>query len=323
VARDDSTPPGPLDRWYEQAGVRTGVRRMFHEDAERGKVLFPAALVPYAAHEAVRALPPERVRELTVRHLYQFLLSTTHLETRVVNAAAEPLANGRAGLDLPAALRLDAFKVYCDEGYHALYSLDLADQIAAVTGIAVPGWDYGGFVERLRETGRARLPEAPRLAELLQAVVFETLITAVLNEVPADETVAAPVRDLLRDHARDEGRHHRFFSLFFKELWVRLTPAERAGAARALPALIRAALTWDLGPVHASLRLAGLDADTARQVVADTYTEGPGERRLNEMARSLLRLCAATGLFELPGAREHFAAHGLGDGSGAGHLERS
>ncbi|MFJ5774852.1 diiron oxygenase [Streptomyces sp. NPDC093094] len=322
MVRDDSTPPGPLDRWYEQAGVRTGVRRMFHEDAERGKVFFPAALVPYTAHEAVRDLPAERLRELTVRHLYQFLLSTTHLETRVVNAAAEPVANGRAGLDLPAGLRLDAFKVYCDEGYHALYSLDLADQVAAVTGIAVPGWDYGGFVERLRETGRELLPGAPQLAELLQAVVFETLITAVLNEVPADGTVAGPVRDLLRDHARDEGRHHRFFALFFKELWVRLGPADRARTARALPALIRAALTWDLGPVHASLRLAGLDEDTARQVVADTYGAGPGDRRLNEMARATLRLYATVGVFELPGAREHFAAHGLGDGSDAGHEER-
>ncbi|MET9731895.1 diiron oxygenase [Streptomyces sp. NPDC006458] len=323
MARDVTASPGPLDRWYEQAGVRTGVRRMFHEEAEHGKVFFPVELVPYTGHEAVRLLPPERVRELTVRHLYQFLLSTTHLETRVVNVAAEPVANGRAGLDLPAAVRLDAFKVYCDEGYHALYSLDLADQIAGVTGIAVPDWDYGGFVQRLRETGHELLPGAPQLAELLQAVVFETLITAVLNEVPGDRTVAAPVRDLLRDHARDEGRHHRFFSLFFKELWVRLSPSDRARAARALPALIRAALTWDLAPVHASLRLAGLDADTARQVVADTYGGGPGDRRLNEMARALLRLCAAVGVFELPGVREHFAAHGLGDGSDAGHEEHA
>lgn len=50
--------PGPLDRWYESAGVRTGVRRMFHEGAEQGLVFFPEALVPHLAHEAVRALPP-------------------------------------------------------------------------------------------------------------------------------------------------------------------------------------------------------------------------------------------------------------------------
>ncbi|WP_329253985.1 diiron oxygenase [Streptomyces sp. NBC_01478] len=311
-------PPGPLDRWYEQAGVRTGVRRMFHEETERGKVFFPVALVPYAGHDAVRELPPERLRELTVRHLYQFLLSTTHLETRVVNTAAEAVANGRTGLDLPAALRPDAFKVYCDEGYHALYSLDLADQIAAVTGIAIPDQDYGGFVDRLRGSAHRALPGAPALAGLLQAVVFETLITAVLNEVPGDESVVRVVRDLLRDHARDEGRHHRFFSALFREAWTHLSAADRAAAAHALPELIRTALTWDLAPVRGSLRLAGLDPDTARRVAADCCAAGPDPRRLNETARSTLRLCAAVGVFELPGAREHFAAHGLGDGHGSG-----
>ncbi|WP_262059338.1 diiron oxygenase [Streptomyces sp. STR69] len=312
------TPPGPLDRWYEQAGVRTGVRRMFHEETERGQVFFPAALVPYARHEAVRELPSERVRELTVRHLYQFLLSTTHLETRVVNTAAEAVANGRTGLDLPAALRPDAFKVYCDEGYHALYSLDLADQIAAVTGIPIPDQDYGGFVDRLRASAHRALPGAPALAGLLQAVVFETLITAVLNEVPGDPSVVGVVRDLLRDHARDEGRHHRFFSALFREVWTHLSTADRTAAAHALPELIRAALTWDLAPVRTSLRLAGLDPDTARRVADDCCAAGPDPRRLNETARSTLRLCAAVGVFELPGAREHFAAHGLGDGHAHG-----
>src|SRR5205823_8986373 len=142
----------------------------------------------------------------TVRHLYQFLLSTAHLETRIVNRAAERIANGRSGVDLAMPARLDAFKVYCDEGYHALYSLDLADQIAAETGIGVPPWDYGGFVDRLERTARRLLPEAPELAPLLQAVVFETLITAVLNEIPTDGSVLTVVRDLTRDHARDEGQ---------------------------------------------------------------------------------------------------------------------
>ncbi|MEU9116751.1 diiron oxygenase [Streptomyces sp. NPDC048483] len=306
------TGPGPLDRWYEAAGVRTGVRRLFHEEAERGKVFFPTALVPYVRHEAVAGLPPAHLGELTVRHLYQFLISTTHLETRIVNEAAEPVANNRSGLDLPASLRMDAFKVYCDEGYHALYSLDLADQIAAVTGIEVPDWDYGGFVGRLQEAGRSLLPDAPALAGILQAVVFETLITAVLNEVPGDTTVVGTVRDLLRDHARDEGRHHRFFCLLFQELWTRLDTTDRIRAAQAMPAMIRTALTWDLQPVRASLLLAGLDAPTAEEVLRDCYGGDTGDRRINDIARSTLKLCASVGAFDLPGVRETFAAQGLG-----------
>ncbi|MDH6142503.1 hypothetical protein P3T35_004525 [Kitasatospora sp. GP30] len=302
---------GPLDRWYETAGVRTGVRRMFHEGAEQGLVFFPEALVPHLDHPAVLALEPARRRELTVRHLYGFLLATTHLETRVVNRAAERIANGRTGLPLTAGLREDAFKVYCDEGYHALYSLDLADQIAAVSKVPIPERDYGGFVDRMADSARRLLPDRPELAALLQAVVFETLITAVLNEVPNDESVVRPVRDLMRDHARDEGRHHRFFSAFFTELWAGLDPADRRAAALALPDLIQIALGADLGPVVDSLRLAGLDRQAVGAVLAQCYAPGFDTRRIQEIARSTLRLCASVGAFDLPGVREAFAARGL------------
>jgi hypothetical protein len=301
---------GPLAQWYQRAGVRTGVRRMFQDETREGKVFFPAELVPYLTHDAVRELPPERHRELAVRHLYQFLLSATHLETRIVNRAAELIANNRAGLDLPASARLDAFKVYCDEGYHALYSLDLADQIAASTDIAIPAWDYGGLVDGLVDAGRRLLPDEPRLAALLQVVVFETLITAVLNELPGDPSVVSTVRDVMRDHARDEGRHHRFFAAFFHELWAQLDTALRARVSRLLPVLIRGCLDWDTGPVRSSLRLAGLPADAAEQAVADCYGTADLDR-LRDICQATVRICTSAGVLDVPGAGEEFAAHGL------------
>ncbi|MEV6983518.1 diiron oxygenase [Sphaerisporangium sp. NPDC051017] len=301
----------PFGQWYETAGVRTGARRMFAQETEAGKVFYPERLVPYLDHEALAGLPPERRRELTVRHLYQFLLSTTHLETRVVNTTAELIANNRAGLDLPVSARLDAFKVYCDEGYHALYSLDLAGQIADATGIAIPPWDYGGFVDRLELTGRALLPDAPALVPLLQTVVFETLITAVLNEIPNDPSVVGVVRDLTRDHAKDEGRHHRFFSGFFAELWTGIDPGLRAPVARTLPALVHACLTWDVEPVRASLLLAGLDAATADQVVADCYLGEAAAGQLADTCQATVRTFQSAGVLDVPGAAEAFAAHRL------------
>ena len=304
-----------MDRWYDLAGVRGGVRRTFHEESEAGQVFFPERLVPFLSHEAVRELPAEQRRELTVRHLYQFLLSTAHLETRVVNRGAELIANGRSGIELPASSRLDAFKVYCDEGYHALYSLDLADQIGAVTGVAVPGWDYGGFVDQLADAVAKTLPDQPRLAVLLQVIVFETLITAVLHEIPNDGTVVTAVRETVRDHARDEGRHHHYFTGFFHELWRQLDTPTRAQVAFAMPALLRSCLLWDVEPVRSSLVLAGLDGDTATAVVRDCYGGDVGDERIRAICRASLRMCESAGVFAVPGAAEHFAAHGLIDGS--------
>src|SRR5207248_2537409 len=165
---------------------------------------------------------------------------------------------GRSGLRESTGLRLDAFKVYCDEGYHALYSLDLAEQVATTTGISIPDWDFGGFAARLDTTAEELLPGEPVLAQLLQAVVFETLITGVLNELPNDTSVITTVRELARDHARDEGRHHRFFARFFHELWTNLDTDLRVRVALAMPALIEDCLTWDVHPVARSLAAAGL-----------------------------------------------------------------
>jgi len=298
----------PFERWYDIAGVRSGTRRMFTDETDAGKVFYPQYLVPYLAHEALADLPQAQRRVLTIRHLYQFLMSTTHLETRIVNTTAERIANNRAGLDLPISMRLDAFKVYCDEGYHSLYSLDLADQIAADTGVAIPPWDYGGFVDRLEETGRRLMPDEPAVVPLLQTVVFETLITAVLNEIPNDTSVITVVRELTRDHAMDEGHHHRFFAQFFHELWANLDHRLREPVARTLPALIQACLTWDVEPVRGSLLMSGVDSATAATVVADTYTQTGSNA---DICRATVRTFRSAGVFDVPGAEEAFATHQL------------
>ncbi|GAB1511014.1 diiron oxygenase [Actinophytocola sp. KF-1] len=298
----------PFDQWYDIAGVRSGIRRMFVDETDAGKVFYPQRLVPYLAHESLADLPESQRRALTIRHLYQFLLSTTHLETRVVNTTAELIANNRAGLDLPNTVRLDAFKVYCDEGYHALYSLDLADQIASTTGVAIPPWNYGGIVGWLQETGRRLLPDEPALVPLLQTVVFETLITAVLVEIPNDPSVVTAVRDLTRDHAKDEGHHHRFFAQFFHDLWANLDRRLREPVAHALPALVKACLTWDVEPVRASLLMSGVDAATAATVLADVYADTGSKA---DVCRATVRTFRSAGVFDVPGAEEAFAAHQL------------
>jgi hypothetical protein len=232
------------------------------------------------------------------------------VETRVVNRGAEYIANGRSGVELSAPRRMQALKVYCDEGYHALYSLDLAEQIAGVTGVPVPLWDYGGFVDRLADAARALLSGEPVLAELLQVVVFETLITAILNEAPADPDLAGTVREVLRDHARDEGRHHRFFMAFFHELWAGLPATLRTKVAHTLPALIQVCMTADTVPVRSALLLAGLDGATADQVVRECYGT-TASRRPAEIARATVGMCRSAGVLDIPGAAEAFAGHGL------------
>jgi len=281
---------------------------MLRDETEQGKAYFPAALIPYLSHELVCGLSPRLRHELTVRHLYQFLLATTHLETRVVNRGAERIANDRIGVPVTVGTRLDAFKVYCDEGYHSLYSLDMVGQVHAATGVAVPSWDFGGFADRLDATAERLLPGEPVLAQLLQVVVFETLITAVLNELPKDSSVVTTVRDLVRDHARDEGRHHRFFTRFFHHLWTNLDSSVRPRVGLAMPAFIADCLLWDVEPVRRSLALAGLPPDAVATVVADAYG---GPQQIRHTASATVRMCRSAGVLDEAGAWDAFASAGL------------
>jgi hypothetical protein len=301
----------PFDGWYTRAGVRGGARRLFSQEQEEGRVFFPPELISYFSHEVVRGLPAPRLRELTIRHLYHVLLATMHAEIRLVNRAAELIANNQAGLCLSRADRLDAYKVYCDEGYHALYCLDLVDQIAAATGIPVPPWDYGDFIEQLDEAGHRFLPGAPTLARLLQVVIFETQVTTLLNEIPNNPTIITPIGDVFRDHARDEGLHHRFFSAFFHALWASLGPSLQVQVANAMPPLIIACSSWGMEPVRSSLMVAGLDGPTTDAVIREVYEGDAAARRLRELTRATVKLCESAGVLEVAGARENFAAHGL------------
>ncbi|MFF5531497.1 diiron oxygenase [Streptomyces cinerochromogenes] len=297
--------------WYTRAGVRRDPRRLLRDELGAGQLYFPPDLIPYAGHPLVLALPEPAREALAARHLFQYLGFTTHFETEVVNRATQRIATGRSGVDTPAETRLDAFRIYCDEGYHALYSFDVIRQIADASGVEPVPYDFAPFRERLDAVGVEALPGQPVLAQLLQVVVFETLVTAILNDVPKDPRVLTVVRRIVRDHARDEGWHHAFFARFFQELWARQSPAERVRVARCLPGLVRSSLLPDLRPVRAALTVAGLGAAQVEEVVRDSYPRAATERAMREAARHALRLFEETGVLAVDGARDAFLTAGL------------
>lgn len=297
--------------WYERSGVRSGPHRTVTGPLDPATRLFPPHLVPYWSHPLVRDLPDRRRHELLARHLYQYLTFTAHFETRVVNRATERIADGRTGLALPAAVRLDAYRIYCDEGYHALFSLDLVEQLAEATGIPPLPYAFDPFLRQLDGIGSELLPGEPLLAQLLQVVVFETLVTPALDEVPGDRAVLPVVRDVVRDHARDEDHHHVYFSRFFERLWGDLPLPLKRRAARCLPDLIVAGVAPDLRPVGAALTVAGLRADAVRQVIADSYRTRRSKDALRSAAARTVRLFRDAGVLEIPGATEAFDAAGL------------
>ncbi|MFI6011966.1 diiron oxygenase [Streptomyces sp. NPDC051243] len=293
----------PFGTWYERAGVRQAPRRVLESD-EGDRHYFSPDLVPIAHHPLVKGLPANRLEEVLVQHLYRYLDFTARLEFMVVNRTVLGIAHGSIGVDLPEEMRFDAYKIYCDEAYHTLFSVDLSRQVQQRTRIRprLPAEPY--FLTRLREL-LERIPSQNRaLGEMLFVIVSETLISATLAEMPERPDVVAAVRGTIRDHAMDEGRHHAYFAAFLRYLWGQLSPSERRWSARLVPRLIDTFLRPDLPALRQELAGYGLSPDDAEQVIAETYTPEAIRSHLTATSRQTVRYFEALHAFDDPEAAE-------------------
>lgn len=316
---DDESPLGPVpDRsgyrspmrsWDARAAVRTAPRRLI--EGREDTLYFSPDLVPATAHPTVRKLPPVLFRQLLVQHLYRYLDFTAKLESIVVNRAALGIATGAIEVGIPPEMRQDAYKIYCDEAYHTVMSVDLAHQVELVTGIPPQLPDCPSFLRRLGELADATPDRDRALMELVFVIVSETLISATLQEVPDHPDVAPAVREVIADHAIDEGRHHAFFAVFLKALWGRLTSEERLLVGLWVPRLIDAFLRPDIHALAAELAGYGLTADNVHEVIADVYPATVIQAHQARMSRQTLRYFTELGAFNSAECVHELHTYGL------------
>jgi hypothetical protein len=301
-----------LAGWYARAGVRRDPRRCLGPtEAEPPAQFFPPALVPVMAHPKIIALDREARGRLLVEHLYRYLDFTVNFELNVVNVTAGRIATGHSGFELPDGTRLAAFGIYCDEAYHALYCADVMHQVEQRTGIPCRPPSFAPFAARLAAIVDAVPPPVRPAAALLVVVVFETLVTRILERVPQDPHVVACVREVVGDHARDERRHHAFFASLFALVWPQLSPGDRAALGPVLPEMIRCSLQPDTPAIVDSLRGVGLTRDDALTVVADSHRPEMVAADMRSTARATLGLFERNRLFHHAPTREAFVASGL------------
>jgi hypothetical protein len=295
--------------WDRHAMVRTATRHEL-DPAEQGSTYFPWRVMPHAGHPLVESLDPAARERLAIDYLYQYLLFTMHLEVEIVNDVVGRLAM-EEGDHEPPWVRAEALKIYCDESYHAVASLDLLNQIAEHTGVPVPSIDFERIGDRVKGAARHHVPDDPRLAGLLPVIVFETVVTSILSDIPRDPTVFTVIRNVVDDHARDERRHHAFFMRCLTAMWPRLSDPEQRMVAAAVPDLIHACLCWDEEPVRRSLAGVGLTPAEVETVIADRKHPDRVAAQLRRSARYLIRRCVDLGMTELPEGAVAFARRGL------------
>ncbi|GHG93649.1 diiron oxygenase [Streptomyces lanatus] len=303
----------PFRNWHARATVRVARRREL-TPLEDGQGFFAPELVPLASHPLIAALREERpdvYRDVIVRHLYRYLDFTAKLEHLVVNRTVLGIAHGTIGVRVPEAMRLDAFKIYCDEAYHALFSADLAGQVRELTEVSaeLPRVPY--FITRLERFLEETPDDLAPLTEILFVIVSETLITAQLSDLWNDPDVAPAVRETVRDHAMDEGRHHAYFAIFLRHLWGQLTPATRRRAALRIPRLIRIFTDPDVPSIEKEITGYGFSLDEAKRIVAELFPDPAVAAYAKSVARQTVRHFESVGALDDRQVSEEFASHGL------------
>ncbi|MCU7246641.1 diiron oxygenase [Pseudomonas koreensis] len=305
-----------LGDWNRRASVRSSTHDyQLPEDVQQQlqtRHWFPPALLPYLAHPAIEAAGRDVLHRLTANHLVHFLDYTTLLEHRIVNRAVEVIIHAELPAEVPPPMKTAALQLYTDEGYHALFSSQLAEQIAALYGIA----ERPQMPRRITCMNAlvARTPEMDRpLAWFLLGFVSETIIARELLDVCRDSLVSS-VNDMLRDHLADEARHSRYFAEVFHYLWLTLSSRQQLFASAMLLDIIEIFFEVDEHWLRQSLRGAGIAEQAVTQIVCETAATPLSRQRARSGATATLDALRKAGFFESPRNCALFAQAGLIDG---------
>lgn len=305
-----------LSDWNTRASVRTSPHDYHLPDNVQEQLetrhWFPPAFLPYLAHPSIEAAGRSMLHRLTARHLVHFLDYTTLLEHRIVNRAVETIVHGELPVAVPASMKTAALQLYTDEGYHALFSSQVAEQIAslyAITGRPVMPRRITRMNLLIARTSQEQRP----LACFLLGFVSETIIARELLDVCRDSLVSG-VNDMLRDHLTDEARHSRYFTEVFHYLWLHLNPRQRTFTATTLLDILQIFFEVDEHWLQESLGGAGIANTTVVDILATMTTTQASRRRARAGSLATLSALKKAGFFAEPQNQTLFARAGLIDG---------
>ncbi len=296
--------------WETRASVRNTPRRLLDEQLD-GKLYFPPELVPVIRHPAVSQQGETVMRRTLLHRLYIYLNFTAELEQLVVNPVTQQLSRKRLGFELPEHMIRDAYKICTDESWHAQFCDDLEHQIIDATGDPPVALPVPYFIRELRRLQADEDSTIRGLTEVFFTVVSETLISAILSDIPHDSRIISAVRDTVADHAQDEGRHHAFFAQFFDHAWHQLGPRQRAMIGPLLPEFIVAFLAPDFEAQTELLRIAKVAEEDIVDILEETHPPLRIQRNMRAAAQSTLRAFQRNGVLDDSRTFDTFARHGL------------
>ncbi|MBS7532007.1 diiron oxygenase [Hazenella sp. IB182353] len=299
-----------FDNWEKQSAVRAKPNR-FVEGKYGGEYFFSPELVPICEHAHVQSRDPQVRKNLIIRHLYTHLTFTEHLEHEIVNQMTFKIGKNQLGLELPISMRMDAWKIYVDEAYHFKFSADLLHKVQALTRIQITENQKPQFLNHLQNVLTDQSQQTKALIRLFFTIVSETLISGTLLKVPHDQRVVPIVREIIKDHAEDEVKHHAYFASLLKEVWPQLSAHQQKEMGLLLPDLIFGFLTPDLGALNHDLLAEGFSEKECAEMIEDTYRKNRVDEEIRRAAKVTINHFYQSDVMKNPYILEAFMQSGL------------
>jgi hypothetical protein len=289
--------------WDRLAAVRKQPRRLTLDEDQSDGRFFSHRLIPVLRHPALRSLGAPLVERFEALCLQRYMASIESVETELVNPALLEIIK-LPGLPLP--MRVSAYKIYTDEGYHAFMSAELRAGIAHAFSLPEPLESPTRPLRRILNWIRALPPQTAAVALVTAASMNETLITGYLLQAQ-DPGLRKCVRECIRIHAQDESGHHGYFVRAFPAICRAWPPAELARVRERLSWLLFDLLRADVDAVARDLSLVGVPAGDAREIARQAHPPLPALAAIEKSARGCLAMLASAGLYERDDLRRDHA----------------
>jgi hypothetical protein len=287
-----------LSDWDQTASVRIKPRRLLTNKEVTDSLFFPPELVPEFLHSIIDNLGDKARQEILVQRIYTYLKTIAQLEQDQVNRVILKVAQRKIGVSLPWDIALDAYKIYTDESYHSLCTVDLEHQIELATGVKPHPMGICRSLARLEELTLTVSQDLRLLADIFATCICEMLVSAILSDIANNPRIVGTVREVVTDHLEDEEKHFVYFSKLLEFLWTLLDERGRQEIGTLLPQFILAFLEPDYTAIERTLTACSLKPAEAKQIIDACYPYPQVLANMKWRAEATLQHLESIGIFE-------------------------
>lgn len=299
--------------WDRTASVRRKPRRVLAHKEVADSLFFPPELAPESLHSIVHNLGDRARQEILIQRLYTCFQAVAQLEQDQINRVILKVAQRKIGVSLPWDIAFDAYKIYTDEAYHSLCSVDLAHQIELATRVKPHPLGISRSLARLEEL-TLTVPQDLRLfADIFATCICEMLVTSLLSDIASHPQIVSTVREVVTDHLEDEEKHFAYFAKLLEYLWTLLDERGHQEIGILLPQFILAFLEPDYSAIARILTDCGLPPAEARQIVDESYPYPQVLADIRWKARATLQHLESIAIFGHQQVAQAFQASDLID----------